>query len=83
MLDCLGKDIRRGDVLIDRWGNQFVVTGVTPKAIHVQDMKTGRHFVQAGRAISRTVPLLRTRGDLGNQQARRNLWVKETLYERA
>ena len=82
MRDVLGKDIRRGDILIDRWGHMFAVTGVTPKSVHVQDTKTGKRFVQAGRAISRDIPtLLRTRGDIGNQQSRRNLWVKETLYE--
>jgi hypothetical protein len=75
MRDILGKDIRRGDTLIDRWGHMFAVTGVTPKAIHLQDAKTGRHFRAEG------VSFLRTRGDLGNQQARRNLWVKEVLYE--
>lgn len=83
MRDVLGNDIRRGDILIDKWGHRFVVSGVTPKGIHIQDMTTGRRFVQAGRAISRDIPtLLRTRGDIGNQQARRNLWVKEVLYER-
>ena len=82
MFDVLGKDIRRGDILIDQWGHKFTVSGVTPKNVHLQDANTGRRFRQAGRALSRTIPMLRTRGDLGNQQARRALWVRKTLYER-
>ncbi len=88
MRDVLGNDIRRGDTLIDQWGHTFTVSGVTPKNVHIQDATTGRRFRYAGRAISRTIPLLRTRGDLGkkqgesSQQARRRLWVKEVLYER-
>ncbi|KKL09759.1 hypothetical protein LCGC14_2562670 [marine sediment metagenome] len=82
MRDVLGIDIRRGDHLIDQWGHLFVVSGVTPKNVHLQDAKTGRRFRQSGRAISRTIPMLRARGDLGNQQERRNKWVKEVLYER-
>ena len=82
MLDVIGKDIRRGDHLIDRWGHLFTVTGVAPKSIHLQDATTGRRFVQNGKAISRDIPtLLRTRGDLGSQQARRDLWVTKVLYE--
>ncbi len=88
MLDVLGKDIRRGDALIDQWGHVFTVNGISPKNVHLQDATTGRRFRQAGRALSRTIPMLRTRGDLGkkqgesDQQARRRLWVKEVLYER-
>ena len=82
MRDVLGSDIRRGDRLIDQWGHLFTVNGVTPKVVHLQDATTGRRFRQAGLAISRTIPMLRARGDLGNQQARRDRWVKEVLYER-
>ncbi len=82
MFDVLGKDIRRGDTLIDQWGHLFTVSGVAPKNVHLQDANTGRRFRQTGRAISRTIPMLRMRGDLGNQQARRRLWVKKVLYER-
>lgn len=82
MFDVLGNDIRRGDTLIDEWGHMFTVSGISPKNVHLQDAKTGRRFRQAGRALSRTIPMLRTRGDLGNQQARRARWVKEVLYER-
>ena len=82
MYDILGTDIRRGDQLIDQWGHLFTVTGVTPKNVHLQDTKTGRHFRQAGSALSRRIPMLRVRGDLGSQQARRERWVKEVLYER-
>ena len=82
MLDVLGNDIRRGDRLINEWGHLFTVSGITPKVVHLQDAKTGRRFRQAGHALSRTIPMLRTRGDLGNQQARRSLWVKKVLYER-
>lgn len=82
MLDVLGNDIRRGDRLINQWGHLFTVSGVSPRAVHLQDVQTGHRFVQAGRAISRTIPMLRARGDLGNQQARRERWVKEVLYER-
>ena len=82
MLDVLGNDVRRGETVIDQWGHLFVITGVTPKSVHLQDAKTGRRFRQAGHALSRTIPMLRTRGDLGNQQARRSLWVKKVLYER-
>lgn len=82
MLDVLGKDIRRGDRLIDQWGHLFAVTGVTPKSVHLQNATTGRRFRQAGRAIQRDIPtLLRVRGDLGNHQARRDLWVTQVLYE--
>ncbi|KKM25375.1 hypothetical protein LCGC14_1595550 [marine sediment metagenome] len=82
MFDALDRDIRRGDQLIDQWGHLFVVTGVSPKNVHLQDAKTGRRFRQAGKAISRTISMLRARGDLGNQQARRDRWVKEVIYER-
>lgn len=88
MRDVLDNDIRRGDSLIDQWGHLFIVTGVTPKNVHLQDATTGRHFRQAGRALSRRIPMLRVRGDLvkkqgeSSQQARRNLWVRKTLYER-
>ncbi|KKL73468.1 hypothetical protein LCGC14_2074630 [marine sediment metagenome] len=81
MRDVLGNDIRRGDQLIDQWGRLFTVNGISPKNVHLQDAKTGRRFVQAGRAISRTIPMLRARGDLGNQQARRKRWVKEVPRE--
>lgn len=76
MKDALGKTIRRGDRLIDRWGNLFNVSSITPRAAHLQDAKTGRRFRAESRAF------LRVKGDLGNQQARRNRWVKEVLYER-
>ncbi|KKL80706.1 hypothetical protein LCGC14_2002110 [marine sediment metagenome] len=82
MRDVLGNDVRRGDQLINQWGHLFTVSGVTPKNVHLQDATTGRHFRQSGRALSHRIPMLRVRGDLGNQQARRNLWVKKTLYER-
>ena len=82
MLDVLGNVVRRGDRIIDQWGHLFTVTGITPKAVHLQDAKTGRRFVQEGRALSHRIPMLRTRGDLGSQQSRRNRWVKEVLYER-
>lgn len=100
MLDVLGINVRRGDRIIDQWGHLFTVTGITPKAVHLQDAKTGRRFVQEGHALSHRIPMLRVRpdlgkqddqddqdnkrarGDLGSQQARRNRWVKEVLYER-
>ncbi len=82
MRDVLGTDVRRGEIVIDQWGHAFVVTGVSPKSVHLQDANTGRRFNQVARAISHRIPMLRARGDLGNQQARRNRWVKEVLYER-
>lgn len=76
MLDALGKDIRRGELIIDRWGNMFTVTSATPTAVRLQDKTTGRRFRTDDPA------LLRVKGDLGGQHARRALWVKVVLYER-
>lgn len=78
MRDVLNRPIKRGDRLLDQWGNVFTVKAIAPQGLHLQDAKTGKpYYAEKPKMLQVKLADIQR----ATQQERRALYFKRVYYE--
>lgn len=79
MLDILGKEIWRGDRLLDPHGDVFTVRDVSPAIIHVQSRKSGKKYATRQMTFLKVSLELLTSKDMVTQPARKRYYYNKVV----